>query len=105
VVRRHGGQCVGSDVTDRTVQTILMDAARFACVNATEDVFVKAGELVLSHRLRSADALHLASALRLAELAGTEIVFVASDGELLRAALAEGFPVLDPVASPAVPHE
>ena len=50
-----------------------------------------AGELAERHRLRAADAMHLASAMRVRD-AGT--VFVSFDRRLRDAAAAEGFDVL-----------
>lgn len=53
-------------------------------------------DLVGRHPLRGADAIHLASALSLAE-AGLEITFAASDARLLTATKGEGLEVFDPV--------
>ena len=50
-----------------------------------------AGDLADRHRLRAADAIHLASAIRIRE---PETAFVAFDARLREAAAAEGFQVL-----------
>lgn len=50
-----------------------------------------AGDLADRHRLRAADAIHLASAIRIRE---SDTAFVAFDGRLREAAAAEGFLVL-----------
>jgi predicted nucleic acid-binding protein len=47
-------------------------------------------DLVLRHPLRGFDAVHLASALRLRELTGEAVQFIASDERLLLAANNEG---------------
>jgi predicted nucleic acid-binding protein len=59
-----------------------------------------AAELVWKHRLRGADAVHLASALAVREELSedSEFYFVSSDGSLNRAARAEGLAVIDPAA-------
>lgn len=51
--------------------------------------------LVAAHPLRGADALHLASALTLAD-AGLDVTFVCADRRLNRAAGEEGLAVIDP---------
>ncbi len=52
-------------------------------------------DLVGRHPLRGADAVHLASALSLAE-AGLEVTFAASDARLLAATAGEGLEMFDP---------
>jgi len=51
----------------------------------------RAGELAEAHRLRGYDAVHLAAAERLGD--GPDLVVVAGDGALLKAASAEGIAV------------
>jgi predicted nucleic acid-binding protein len=60
-------------------------------VEIDESLVRTAGELAERHGLRAADAIHLASAIRVRE-AGT--VFVSFDHRLREAAAAEGFAVL-----------
>jgi predicted nucleic acid-binding protein len=65
----------------------------------TETVLLRAVEIAREHRLRAADAVHLATAMDWREdlaLSGERVVFVASDLELLAAAEAAGFTVLNP---------
>jgi len=59
-----------------------------------------AATLVWKHRLRGADAVHLATALAVREEMAekTEFYFVSSDVALNRAAQAEGLVVIDPAA-------
>jgi len=58
-----------------------------------------AAALVWKHRLRGADAVHLATALAVRdELEEPEFYFVSSDVALNRAAQAEGLAVIDPAA-------
>jgi hypothetical protein len=54
-------------------------------------------------RLRGADSVHLASAVRLRDSLNATVTLIASDVELLAAAAAEGFAVLDPSQEPALP--
>ncbi|MBI4499141.1 MAG: type II toxin-antitoxin system VapC family toxin [Chloroflexi bacterium] len=69
----------------------------------TNDVVAAAEPLVETYRLRTADALHLASALAVIGLVPTTpAVMVSSDRELLRAATAAGLTVLDPTDADAL---
>ena len=68
-------QVIGIDIDDRVVRA--------------------AGDLAERHRLRAADAIHLASAIRIRE---PDTAFVAFDARLREAAAAEGFVVLPEVA-------
>ena len=62
-----------------------------------EDVAATAVTVAETHRLRSADAIHLATAQAIASLvSGTRVVMVSSDHELLDAAEAAGLTPLDP---------
>jgi uncharacterized protein len=57
----------------------------------------RAGALALRHRLRGFDAIHLAAALDLRDLLGTDgVAFSAFDGKLLSAAEEEGLSCLRP---------
>jgi predicted nucleic acid-binding protein len=55
-------------------------------VEATEEISRQAGDLAEEHSLRAYDAVHLASAVSIAE----NVVFVAADGDLLEAAAHRG---------------
>jgi predicted nucleic acid-binding protein len=64
-------------------------------VKIEESVFSIAAEIVDRHRLRSLDAIQLASALNVASQ-GIAISFVSCDERLLRAAESEGLSTIDP---------
>jgi hypothetical protein len=69
----------------------------FVLVPVSADVLARAERLILRHRLRGADAVHLASALESRALLGRAgLRFATSDGEQAAAARAEGLRVLDP---------
>ena len=76
----------------------------YALATITPPVITQACALLHRHPLRAYDALHLACALAVREaitrqqLSGP--VFVAADDALLAAALAEGFPVYNPLQHP-----
>lgn len=77
----------------------VFDTAAFTKISAT-DVFVKAAmPLVEKHSLNATDAILLHSALDVAyylRAGGGDLVLVASDQRLLRAARAEGLVTFDP---------
>lgn len=60
-------------------------------VDIDVDLVRAAGDLTGRHRLRTSDAIHLASAIRIRE---SDTAFVAFDERLRKAAATEGFPVL-----------
>ena len=64
---------------------------RVVGVEIDEALARAAGDLAESHRLRAADAIHLASAIRIRE---PDTAFVAFDARLRQAAATEGFLVL-----------
>ncbi len=96
ISRRHAGRRAESEAKIATIRTIEADFSRFTCVEVADEILSLAGQLVQSHCLRAADAIHLASASRLREMSEAEVTVVTSDAELLEAAEAEGFAVLDP---------
>jgi uncharacterized protein len=62
----------------------------------------EAAAVARQYSLRASDALHLASVLRAKQASVAEIVFVASDKELVKAAEAAGLAVLDPESDDAL---
>lgn len=70
---------------------------RWLQVPMANAVLERAGRLVDRHGLRALDALQLAGCQTVAALpAGEPVAFVCADRELLAAAAAEGFRVIDP---------
>jgi len=68
-------------------------------------VVVTAISVVERYRLRSGDAIHLATALTVSSLTpSTLLVLVSSDQELIRAARAAGVTTLDPTDGDAIPQ-
>ena len=71
-------------------------------VDLQPEVLTLARDLIQRHALRSFDAIHLSSALRLQEGLREELAFMAADDRLLRAAKAERLQVLNPEAAKAL---
>lgn len=98
----------GGQLSEDTANEILARFRRdlrelFRVWPLNEEVAVSAVTVVEEHKLRSADALHLATAQRIASLApGAQTVMVSSDSELLRAAGVAGLITLDPQARESI---
>lgn len=71
-------------------------------VEVTRSILTAAGDVAERYRLRAYDALHLAAALLVAD---DDLVLVAGDHELLRAARAAGLAVAPIGGTPAVRFE
>lgn len=82
---------------------ISADSEAFYEISLSDSVITRAREVIARHRLRCADAVHLASAMRVGQELGQVVCIVASDAELLAAAAAEGLATLDPQTDPPVP--
>lgn len=76
---------------------------RFHVWPISNEVITEAASVVGQYRLRSADAIHLATALSIPLLVlASETVMVSSDHRLIRSAQAVGLRVLDPADSGAL---
>lgn len=85
------GRRVAAGVIDRSRADRLRDDAQswwrgFAIVELDEAVATSAGDAAERHALRGMDAIHLASALRLATLSRVPVVLATYDSELRAAA-------------------
>ncbi len=68
-----------------------------------DDSFSEALSVIEDYRLRAGDAIHLATALSIAAIAGgAQAIMVTSDTELLYASEAAGIPAIDPQADDAM---
>jgi predicted nucleic acid-binding protein len=81
------------------------DWVHFVQIQMTRELTISAKEIAHKHALRGADAIHLASAMRLEKrVAGHKgrMIMVASDAELIKAAKEVGLDVLDPETQDAI---
>lgn len=92
LARRHREGDLPASHLRRIVAEIRRDEGRLVLVELTQAVSERARELLLTHALRAADAVHLASCLLLREEAGAEVALVTHDAPLRAAAVAEGVP-------------
>ena len=87
-------------MSDQEIRTALDELDRevaqsLEAIRADDAIMSSAIRLTRIHRLRAADAIQLASAVSV-QGRRTELIFVSSDLELNRGAVAEGMSVLDP---------
>jgi len=80
-------------------QKFMNDWAGITVLEFHDELFALLKRLIELHSLRAADAVHLASALWLKESMGEQVVFVASDIDLLKAAGQERLDHIDPTSS------
>ena len=72
------------------------DWRNFLVVDFHDDLLPIISRLISKHALRSADAVHLSSALWLTQSSRVPLVFCASDAQLIAAANAESLETFDP---------
>lgn len=87
---------MGKGVYDRVWESFLNDWEGFTLVELKEEIFPLIHKLTQTHSLRAADAVHLSSALWVGNEIGQPLIFIASDGLLLRSAANEGLEVMNP---------
>ncbi len=73
---------------------------QYLAVTLESLIFLQARSLVTTHKLRTLDAIQLASAIHAATLLGENLTFLSGDNDLLTAASNEGFVVFNPNAHP-----
>ncbi len=84
---------------DPLIERLLQEFDLFYQPKTDSDDIRQSLSLIFAHNLNATDAIHLQVALKLRQLLallGNELVLVASDVRLLRAAEAEGIPTLNP---------
>ena len=80
----------------KAVEAFQDDWEAFIVWSIDGDVINDAVALVVKHRLKAADAIHLATALSIRSHVKDRLVLVSSDRELLAAAKNEGLLAIDP---------
>ena len=92
IVRKSYGESLTKSIVETLLDNVNADFAAFVPVAADEPLIVVATELTKRHRLRTMDAIHLASALSL----GPDTIMVSADKELLAASEKEGLATVNP---------
>lgn len=93
VMRRRRDGTLSESIARSIFRAFRQDWSSYLRVPVHEGVISRGAGLIERYKLRTLDALHLASALGLREEIGEAIPLIAADGDLLKAASAEGFVV------------
>ncbi len=84
-------------IFDMAIATFLSEVTTYFSVRPIDEhILSTATNLVIEHGLKAADSLHLATAKEIADFTGKNVVFIASDKELLNAAKSEKLEILNP---------
>ena len=97
-MRKYRAGELGEGSLKKVIDWFLSDWDRLIIVDLNDGLLPIIRTLVHNYPLKGADAVHLASALWLAQSLKENLVFMASDQTLLKAALSEQLLVLDPAA-------
>jgi hypothetical protein len=81
---------------DKAVGALNDDWDAFTVWLIDEEILKLAAELVMRHRIRAADAIHLATAAIIRRQLKIDVLFVCCDTDLAQSAVNEGFSVIDP---------
>ena len=96
ITRRHKAKEIETGAFERIKKAFKFDWLSFVVVEFHLDVFKLIDEIIIKHALKGADSVHLASALWLKKAMKQDVVFVASDLELIKAAKAEKLQTFNP---------
>jgi len=97
-MRKHRAGELGEGPLKKVIDWFLSDWDRLIIVEMNDGLLPILRTLIYNYPLKGADAVHLASALWLSKSLKENLVFMASDQTLLKAALSEQLLVLDPTA-------
>ncbi len=96
ITRRHKAGDIETRGFERIKKAFKADWASLAVVEMHKEVFQFIDEVIAKHALKGADSIHLSTALWLKKTTKENVVFVASDLELLKAAKAEKLEISNP---------
>jgi len=96
ITRRHKAGEIDTRPFERVKKAFKADWASFAVVEIHKEIFQFVDEVIAKHALKGADSIHLSTALWLKKATKKDVVLVASDIELLKAAKAEKLGVCNP---------
>ncbi len=96
LTRRHKAGEIETTAFERIKKAFKADWASIAVVEIHKEIFQFIDEVIAKHALKGADSIHLSTALWLNKAAKQDVVFVASDLELLKAARAEKLGIYNP---------
>ena len=99
LMRRRPAFTAGDAEFAALIEEFRDDWRAFAVFDMNEDALGEVDRVIETYRLRGADSIHLSTALRIRKALSPDLVFVASDRELLAAARKERLKVINPQES------
>lgn len=96
ITRRHKAGDIETPAFEKIKKAFKADWKSFTVVEMRTEVFEFVDTVIDRHALKGADSVHLSTALWLKQTMNEDVVFVASDLELLKAAKAEKVRILNP---------
>lgn len=96
ITRRHKAGDIETPAFERVRKNFKADWTSFVVIEMRAEVFVFIDRIIEKHALKGADSVHLSTALWLKDVMKEDVVFVASDMELLKAAEAEKLKIVNP---------
>lgn len=93
--RRPSFDAADDEVSSR-IEAFRDDWHGFAVFDMNDETLGQLDYVIENHRLRGADSIHLSTALWIRKTLASDVVFVASDKELLDAANKERFKTINP---------
>ena len=91
--RAYGDKGLSKSLYQAILEDFNEDWDRYFALEVTWEIVRQAGDLAEEHRLRSFDAIHLASALQVQAVVEDSLSFLSFDDRLTRAAKARGLVV------------
>jgi predicted nucleic acid-binding protein len=96
ITRRHKAGDIETGAFERIKTAFQADWTCFVVIEIHKEVIQFIDEVIAKHALKGAGSIHLSTALWLRKATKGDIVFVASDLELLKAAKAENLRICNP---------
>ena len=96
ITRRHKAKEIETGAFERITKAFKSDWAFFVVVEFHKEVFQFIDAIIVKYALKGAGSVHLSSALWLKKAMKQDVVFVASDLELIKAAKAEKLQIFNP---------
>ena len=93
------GGLITQDLFESTVRLFAKESGHITFQPISEAILVRSIEVVMKHALRTADAIHVATAMEVQDMMdqlGDEVILVTNDDEMCHAGRAENFRVLTP---------
>lgn len=96
MTRRHRAKGIETEAFERVRKAFKDDWAFLTVIELHHQVFRFVDEMIAKYALKGTDSVHLSSALWLKKATKGDVVFVACDLELIKAAKAEKLKVFNP---------